>query len=76
MAQTTKRREETKLIRTHARINRTPAQRLLDGNSLMQVQQDQVKSEQQAHHPFETKRETEERLAQAWRANLQLERVA
>jgi hypothetical protein len=76
MEQTSKRREGCKQIRTHARTNRTPAQRLLDGPSLTPAQRDRLKAEQKAHNPFEMKRRIEKQLARVWRENRRYEEGA
>jgi hypothetical protein len=76
MEQTSKRREGSKQIRTHARTNRTPAQRLLDGTSLTPSQREWIKTQQGKHNPFEMKEKIEAQLTEVWRQNEALAELA
>ncbi|MDA7916255.1 transposase family protein [Verrucomicrobia bacterium] len=76
MEQTSKRREGSKQILTHAKTNRTPAQRLLDGSSLTSTQREWLKSEQGSHNPFAMKRQIGNLLKRVWRENGQLARAS
>lgn len=69
MEQTSKRREGSKQIRTHARTSRTPAQRLLDGKSLTPAQREWINAQQKKHNPFEMKKKIEAQLTELWRQN-------
>lgn len=76
MEQIAKRREGSRQLRQHAKTSRTPAQRLLDGKSLTAAQREWIESEQQAHNPFEMKKQIEAQLAEVWNQKRQLETVA
>jgi hypothetical protein len=76
MEQTSKRREGSKQIRTHARTNRTPAQRLLDGTSLEPSQREWIETQQGKHYPFEMKEKIEAQLTEVWRQNEALAEAA
>lgn len=69
MEQTSKRREGSKQIRTHARTSRTPAQRLLEGTSLTPTQREWIETQQGKHNPFEMKEKIERLLTEVWRQN-------
>lgn len=76
MEQTSKRREGSRQIRRHARTSRTPAQRLLDGKSLTAAQRAWIEGQQQAHNPFEMKKEIEAQLSALWKQKRKLDKSA
>ena len=62
MEQISKTREGCKQIRRHAKTNRTPAQRLLDGGKISSVQRSWIEEQMATTNPFEMKKEIEEGL--------------
>lgn len=74
MEQISKKREGSKEIRRHAKTNRTPAQRLLDGGGNSLEQREWIKGQLAASNPFEMKGEIEERLREFWELVAQLDR--
>jgi transposase InsO family protein len=75
MEQISKRREGSRQIRQHAKTSRTPAQRLLDGQSLTAAQRKWIEREQRAHSPFAMKKQIEAQLAGIWKFKQKLEKA-
>ena len=67
MEQTSKRREGSRQIRTHAKRNRTPAQRLLESKYLHPDKRKHLEHYLETTSPFEMKAEIEERLEKLWK---------
>lgn len=74
MEQTSKTREGGKVIRRHAKRNRTPAQRLLDGGKISAKQRSWIESQLAATNPFEMKEDIEEKLSGIWKLLEKLDR--
>ena len=66
MEQTSKRREGSRQIRTHAKVSRTPAQRLLDGPLLSEKQRQWIIEQRSVHNPFKLKKRIESLLKIVW----------
>ena len=66
MEQTGKRREGGRQIRTHAKRNRTPAQRLEESGQLNEEQKERIADLRRKNNPFEMKAEIERRLSEIW----------
>jgi hypothetical protein len=67
MEQTSKRREGSRQIRTHAKRNRTPAQRLLESEHLRPKERQDLEHYLETTNPFEMKAEIEDRLEKLWK---------
>lgn len=66
MEQISKIRVGSKEIRRHAKKNRTPAQRLIDGGKISGRQREWIEAQLSKSNPFEMKREIEGRLREFW----------
>lgn len=73
MEQTSKRREGSRQIRTHAKTSRTPAQRLLDCPDLDEKHRAWIEDQLKKHDPFVMKRQIETGLAAFWKQHEDLE---
>ena len=73
MEQISKIREGTKEIRRHAKLNRTPAQRLLDGGKISEAQRTWIEEQLATTNPFEMKKEIEEELRAIWELVVKLD---
>lgn len=73
MEQISKEREGSKEIRRHAKRNRTPAQRLLDGGKVTDNQRTWIQDQIASTNPFEMKKQIEEQLDEIWKLNAQLD---
>ena len=74
MEQISKTREGSKEIRRHAKTNRTPAQRLLDGGKISLKQRAWIEEQLAATNPFEMKRAMEAGLREFWEMVAKLDR--
>ena len=63
-----------KEIRRHAKTNRTPAQRLIDGGKISLAQRAWLEEQMAGTNPFEMKQEIEERLRKFWELVAKLDR--
>lgn len=66
MEQISKKREGSREIRRHAKINRTPAQRLIDGGKISSDQRAWIDEQLATTNPFEIKKEIEKMLQDFW----------
>lgn len=66
MEQTSKRREGSRQIRTHAKRSRTPAQRLLEGKHLSAEERRKLENRIKNSNPIEMKAEIEKQLKNLW----------
>lgn len=67
MEQISKTREGSKEIRRHAKLNRTPAQRLLEGGKISVQQRAWIEKQFATSNPFEMKKEIEGELKGIWK---------
>ncbi|MDC0302700.1 transposase family protein [bacterium] len=67
MEQISKTREGSKEIRRHAKLNRTPAQRLLEGGKISVQQRAWIEKQFATSNPFEMKEEIEGELKGIWK---------
>ena len=74
MEQISKTREGNKVIRRHAKRNRTPAQRLLDGGEISAKQKSWIESQLAVTNPFQMKNEIEKDLREIWELVEKLDR--
>ena len=74
MEQISKTREGSKEIRKHAKTNRTPAQRLLDGGKISGEQKTWIEDQLARSNPFEMKEEIEDGLRKVWELAGKLDR--
>ena len=74
MEQISKTRKGSKEVRRHAKRNRTPAQRLLDGNKISKAQRAWIEETLATTNPFEMKQEIEEELNEVWNLVRKLDR--
>jgi hypothetical protein len=75
MEQTSKRREGSRQIRTHARRSRTPAQRLLESSHLEPEKRRWLESQLATGNPIEMKERIESLLSEVWERAEELEKL-
>jgi len=73
MEQTSKRREGSRQIRTHAKRSRTPAQRLLEGPHVSPESRQWIEGQLAKGNPFEMKARIESLLEKVWQRAGELE---